>query len=105
MNYFFFLTMSEDLNGLPAPSPSALALRAQALSLQGKPNAAIRDADRALQLNADSVLALRWRGKARAQKGDWYDKGAQQDRGCSSWAHALLLQDWRQPRLGERAAD
>lgn len=52
-------------------SCSALALRAQALSQQGKPNAAIRDADRALELNADSVLALRWRGKARAQKGDW----------------------------------
>lgn len=50
---------------------SLLATRAQVLSAMGKPKGAIRDADRALQLNADSVHALRWRGKARAQLGLW----------------------------------
>lgn len=53
------------------PSTRALALRAQVLCELKRPNAAIHDANRALELNSDSAPALRWRGKAKALKGDW----------------------------------
>ena len=40
------------------------AKRAQCYIKLQKPNAAIRDCDRALELNENSQQALKWRGKA-----------------------------------------
>ncbi len=60
----------------PAPAAishrRAFALRARALVLQKKPNAAIRDASHALSLNPDSYIAFKWRGKAHALLGNWF---------------------------------
>ena len=77
------------LHTLSPPTLSALALRAQVLCELQRPTAAICDADRALELNADSAPALRWRGKAKALKGDWCVHRAVQRRSPRrSFAHA-----------------
>eukprot|EP01147_Barroeca_monosierra_P008180 gene8180-800_t len=49
------------------------ALRAQALLKLGMPTAAIKDCELALQLNPDSVPALRCRGSAFAKLGKWLE--------------------------------
>jgi len=54
-----------------APSPLLLANRATALLKLGRPRAAVRDCDLALQENPDSAKALRVRGKARKELGQW----------------------------------
>ena len=54
-----------------APSPLLLANRATALLKLGRPRAAVRDCDQALQENPDSAKALRVRGKARKELGQW----------------------------------
>lgn len=38
---------------------------------QKKPNAAIRDCDRAIKLNPDSAQGYKWRGKAHRLLGNW----------------------------------
>jgi suppressor of tumorigenicity protein 13 len=54
-------------------NPSALlyAKRGQAFIKLNKPNAAIRDCDRALQLNPDSASGYKFRGRAYRLLGDW----------------------------------
>ncbi|CAF3904606.1 unnamed protein product [Rotaria sp. Silwood2] len=47
------------------------AKRAQCYIKLQKPNAAIRDCNRALELNENSQQALKWRGKAHRMLGDW----------------------------------
>ncbi|CAF0892856.1 unnamed protein product [Adineta ricciae] len=47
------------------------AKRAQCYIKLQKPNAAIRDCDRALELNENSQQALKWRGKANRMLGNW----------------------------------
>eukprot|EP00262_Sarcandra_glabra_P007659 TRINITY_DN2055_c0_g3_i2.p1 TRINITY_DN2055_c0_g3~~TRINITY_DN2055_c0_g3_i2.p1 ORF type:complete len:448 (+),score=106.28 TRINITY_DN2055_c0_g3_i2:881-2224(+) len=56
------------------PSSSILyAARASVFVKMNKPNAAIRDADAALQINADSAKGYKARGMARAMLGKWED--------------------------------
>lgn len=54
-------------------SPSALlfAKRGQAFLKLNKPNAAIRDCDRALKLNPDNASAYKFRGRAYRLLGNW----------------------------------
>jgi len=47
------------------------AKRGQAFLAQKKPNACIRDCDRALVLNPDSAAAYKFRGRARRLLGDF----------------------------------
>jgi len=47
------------------------AKRAQCYIKLQKPNAAIRDCNRALEINENSQQALKWRGKAHRMLGDW----------------------------------
>jgi suppressor of tumorigenicity protein 13 len=57
---------------LAAPPSSLLyARRASALLTLGRPRAAERDCDEALKENPDCALALRIRGKARKELGQW----------------------------------
>jgi suppressor of tumorigenicity protein 13 len=56
-------------------NPSALfyAKRGQAFLKLNKPNAAIRDCDRALKLNPDNASAYKFRGRARRLLGNWIE--------------------------------
>jgi len=63
------------------PSPLLLANRATALLKLGRPRAAERDCNEALKENPDSAKALRIRGKARKEMGDW--EGALHDLSAS----------------------
>jgi len=54
----------------PQSSP-LYAKRASLYLKQMKPNAAIRDCNRAILLNPDSPAAYKWRGKANRLLGDW----------------------------------
>lgn len=47
------------------------AKRGQAYLKLNKPNACIRDCDRALQINSDSAAAYKFRGRAQRLLGDW----------------------------------
>jgi len=47
------------------------AKRAQCYIKLQKPNAAIRDCNRALEINENSQQALKWRGKANRMLGNW----------------------------------
>uniref|UniRef100_A0A8C5Q9J9 ST13 Hsp70 interacting protein n=1 Tax=Leptobrachium leishanense TaxID=445787 RepID=A0A8C5Q9J9_9ANUR len=47
------------------------AKRASAYVMLQKPNAAIRDCDRAISINPDSAQPYKWRGKARRLLGHW----------------------------------
>ncbi|KAJ0644739.1 putative tetratricopeptide-like helical domain superfamily, Thioredoxin domain-containing protein [Helianthus annuus] len=58
------------------------ATRASVYVKQKKPNAAIRDADAALKINADSAKGYKMRGMARAMLGHWED--AAHDLGLAS---------------------
>ena len=53
------------------PSALLLAKRAECYLKLKQPNAAIRDADKALELNVDSAAAFKARGKAHRLLGDW----------------------------------
>ena len=53
------------------PSALLLAKRAECYLKLKKPNAAIKDADKALELNADSAAAYKARGKAHRLLGHW----------------------------------
>jgi suppressor of tumorigenicity protein 13 len=64
------LTKAITLN--PAQS-NLYAFRAEYLVAQKKPNAAIRDANRALELNPDSSRALKTRGKAKRYLGKYLE--------------------------------
>ncbi|KAF5759941.1 putative hsp70-interacting protein [Helianthus annuus] len=65
------------------PSSAILyATRASVYVKQKKPNAAIRDADAALKINADSAKGYKTRGMARAMLGHWED--AAHDLGLAS---------------------
>ena len=59
----------------PPAHTSVFAMRARALVQLKKPNAAIASATKALELNPDSYLAFKWRGKAYAQLGKWCVRG------------------------------
>lgn len=56
---------------LLSPSPLFYAKRGQAFLKLNKPNAAIRDCDRALKLNPDNASAYKFRGRAYRLLGDW----------------------------------
>uniref|UniRef100_A0A8C5RRZ3 ST13 Hsp70 interacting protein n=1 Tax=Laticauda laticaudata TaxID=8630 RepID=A0A8C5RRZ3_LATLA len=49
------------------------AKRASVFVKMQKPNAAIRDCDRAIQINPDSAQTYKWRGKAHRLLGHWED--------------------------------
>merc|ERR1719231_2062030 len=53
------------------PSPLVYAKRADAFLKLKKPNAAIRDANKALELNPDSAKALKVRGAAQRYLGEY----------------------------------
>lgn len=53
------------------PSALLLAKRAECYLKLKQPNAAIRDADKALELNVDSAAAFKARGKAHRLLGNW----------------------------------
>jgi suppressor of tumorigenicity protein 13 len=53
------------------PSALLLAKRAECYLRLKKPNAAIKDAEKALELNADSAAAFKARGKAQRLLGNW----------------------------------
>lgn len=56
---------------LLTPSALMFAKRGQAFIKLNKPNAAIRDCDRALKLNPDNATAYKFRGRAYRLLGDW----------------------------------
>lgn len=58
-------------SAIAAPSATLLSRRAEALLALRRPVAALRDADAALLLNADSARALRAQGLAHRARGEW----------------------------------
>jgi len=66
------LKLSEAIKRNPTQS-SLFAFRAEYLLAQKKPNAAIRDANKALELNPDSSRAFKIRGKARRYLGKYLE--------------------------------
>lgn len=65
-------------------NPTALfhAKRGQAFLKLNKPNAAIRDCDRALTLNPDSATAYKFRGRASRLLGNWEDAAKDLRQAC-----------------------
>ncbi|XP_014212559.1 putative protein FAM10A4 [Copidosoma floridanum] len=58
---------------LDPTSPISFAKRAQVYIALKKPNACIRDCERALEINPDSALAHKMRGRANQLLGNWED--------------------------------
>lgn len=65
-------------------NPNALffAKRAQAFLKLKKPNAAIRDCERALKINPDSATAFKFRGRANRLLGNWEDAAKDLRQAC-----------------------
>lgn len=65
-------------------NPTALfyAKRGQAFLKLKKPNAAIRDCDRALKLNPDSATACKFRGRAHRLLGNWEEAAKDLRQAC-----------------------
>lgn len=65
-------------------NPTALfhAKRGQAFLKLRKPNAAIRDCDRALKMNPDSAAAFKFRGRAHRLLGNWEDAAKDLRQAC-----------------------
>ncbi|XP_074649715.1 hsc70-interacting protein-like [Tubulanus polymorphus] len=62
------LTEAIELDPHSAP---LFAKRASMYVRLNKPSAAIRDCDRAIEINSDSFMAYKWRGRAYRLKGEW----------------------------------
>lgn len=58
------------------------AKRGQAFVKLNKPNACIRDCDRALELNCDSAAAYKFRGRANRLLGNWEDSAKDLRQAC-----------------------
>lgn len=63
-------TAAVKLNPHSAP---LFAKRASAYVKLQKPNAALRDVTRAIELNPDSAIAYKWKGRAHSLLGNWED--------------------------------
>jgi suppressor of tumorigenicity protein 13 len=64
------------------PAPLFYAKRGQAFLKLNKPNAAIRDCNRALQLNPDNAAAYKFRGRAHRLLGNWEDAAIDLRQAC-----------------------
>lgn len=67
---------------LITPSPLLYAKRGQAFLKLNKPNAAIRDCDRALKLNPDNASAYKFRGRANRLLGNWEEAAKDLRQAC-----------------------
>lgn len=72
-------TQAIELNPLSAPF---FTKRAQSLIKQSKPNACVRDCNRALEINVDSAAAYKFRGKANRLLGKWEEAAKDLRQAC-----------------------
>uniref|UniRef100_A0A8C6A9I3 Hsp70-interacting protein N-terminal domain-containing protein n=1 Tax=Marmota marmota marmota TaxID=9994 RepID=A0A8C6A9I3_MARMA len=75
------------------------AKRASVFIKLQKPNAAIRDCDRAIQINPDSAQPYKWRGKAHRLLGHWEE--AAHDLALKAWAQVHVLVGFLMVKLGK----
>ncbi|XP_074619413.1 hsc70-interacting protein-like [Acropora palmata] len=67
---------------LKNPSANIYAKRARCFIHMEKPNAAIRDCDEAIKINADSAQPYKWRGRAHRLLGHWMDSSKDLGMAC-----------------------